>query len=213
MIGPRPFRTFALPLLAALSISLPTAFAAEKGDYKLQTGDVVFQCTGGEQAKAIRAATGSRYTHCGVVFEENGTFKVLEASQPVKVTPFADFRSRSLPGTFQVRRLKSSPDAAAIQAGRAWGVKQVGLNYDFHFRWDDESLYCSELVWKVFKKAGVELCAPRNFRDYALEAPEVKALIEQRYGSVGKLPAKEPVVSPGDLADSPLLVEVPPSES
>ena len=99
-----PFRTFALPLLAAVGIFIPAALAADEGTYQLQTGDVVFQCTGGEQAKAIREATGSRYTHCGVVFEDNGTFKVLEASQPVKVTPIADFRRRSLPGTFQVRR-------------------------------------------------------------------------------------------------------------
>ena len=58
MIGPMPFRTFALPLLAAVGIFIPAALAADEGTYQLQTGDVVFQCTGGEQAKAIREATG-----------------------------------------------------------------------------------------------------------------------------------------------------------
>jgi hypothetical protein len=37
----------------------------------------------------------------------------------------------------------------------------------------------------------------------------VKAIIAKRYGSADKLPRDEPVVAPGDLAASPLLVEVP----
>lgn len=204
-----PRQTLGFPFLAALLLASSGLRAQEEGGYSLQTGDVVFQCTGGEQAKAVQAATGSRYTHCGVVFEEGGSFKVLEAVQPVKITSFEEFRKRSQPGTFQVRRLKTPLSAEAIANGKAWGVKQVGLDYDLHFRWDDETLYCSELVWKIFKKAGVELCATRKFQDYELDAPEVKKVIDQRYGSKDKLPKEEPVVSPGDLADSPLLMEVP----
>jgi hypothetical protein len=105
--------------------------------------------------------------------------------------------------------LKEPLSSEAIEAGRNWGKQQVGLNYDPHFRWDDQTLYCSELVWKVFKKAGVELCPTKRFRDYELESPEVKKVIADRYGSKDKMPQEEPVVSPGDLADSPLLVPVP----
>jgi hypothetical protein len=197
------------PLAALAFTSFSALEAADEGEYRFMTGDLVFQSTSGEQAKAIRAATGSRYTHCGVVFEQDGTFKVLEASQPVKITPLEEFRKRSLPGTFEVRRLKAPLSSEAIETGRNWGKQQIGLNYDPHFRWDDQTLYCSELVWKVFKKAGVELCPTRRFRDYELESPEVKKVIAERYGSKEKMPQEEPVVSPGDLADSPLLVPVP----
>ena len=203
-----PRHAAGLHLLAAVLLAIPGLRAHGEGTYSLKNGDVVFQCTAGEQAKAIQAATGSRFTHCGVVFEDGGSFKVLEATQPVKVTPFEEFRKRSLPGTFQVRRLKTPLSPESIASAKDWGKKQVGLNYDLHFRWDDETLYCSELVWKIFKKAGVELCATRKFHDYELDAPEVKKVIDQRYGSKDKLPKEEPVVSPGDLADSPLLVEV-----
>ncbi|QJE97396.1 YiiX/YebB-like N1pC/P60 family cysteine hydrolase [Luteolibacter luteus] len=204
-----PCQPAGLFLFAALIFAFPGLRAQAEGDYSLKTGDVVFQCTAGEQAEAIQAATGSRYTHCGVVFEEAGSFKVLEAVQPVKVTSFDEFRKRSVPGTFQVRRLKTPLSSEAISDAKEWGKKQVGLDYDLHFRWDDKTLYCSELVWKIFKKAGVELCATRRFQDYKLDAPEVKKVIDQRYGSKDKLPKEEPVVSPGDLADSPLLEEVP----
>ena len=199
----------AFPLFAALLLQFAPSAMADATGYEWKTGDVVFQSTKGEQAEAIRKATGSRFTHCGVVFEAGGEWKVLEAVQPVKVTPLAEFQKRSLPGTFQVRRLKQPLAPESLELARAWGQKQVGLNYDVHFRWDDQTLYCSELVWKIYKQAGVELCATRRFKDYALESPEVKAVIKERYGSVDKMPQDEPVVSPGDLADSPLLVEVP----
>ena len=37
----------------------------------------------------------------------------------------------------------------------------------------------------------------------------VKEIIDHRYGGIDKLPLDEPAVAPGDLATSPLLIEVP----
>lgn len=50
----------------------------------------------------------------------------------------------------------------------------------------------------------------RRFRDFHLDDPKVKKLVEERYGSVEKMPLDEKVVAPSDLATSPLLVDVPP---
>lgn len=177
--------------------------------YALQEGDIVFHGNAGEQCDAVREATGSPYTHCGVVFEKDGRLMVLEAVQPVRITSFEAFQQRSLPGTFHARRLKQAADPAALAKAKAWGARQTGRNYDPLFGWDDGALYCSELVWKAYAKAGIELCEPRRFHDYRLDAPKVKAIIAKRYGSADQLPRDEPVVAPGDLADSPLLVEVP----
>lgn len=203
-----PHRSFLFPSLAAgLLFQSPGLLAAE--NYALQTGDIVFQGTRGEQGEAVRQATRSPYTHCGVVFEDQGVLKVLEAVQPVGVTTLAEFQKRSVPGTFHARRLKTPLPPAALEAAKAWGAKQVGLDYDPHFQWSDGTLYCSELVWKIYAKAGVELCDTRRFHDYDLDAPLVKALIGRRYGTKDKLPKEEPVVAPSDLAASPLLEEVP----
>lgn len=177
--------------------------------YALQEGDIVFHGNAGEQCDAIREATGSPYTHCGVVFEKDGRLMVLEAVQPVRITTVEAFQQRSLPGSFHARRLKQPADPAAIAKAKAWGSKQTGRNYDYLFGWEDGALYCSELVWKAYQQAGIELCEPRRFHDYRLDSPKVKAIIAKRYGSADKLPRDEPVVAPGDLADSPLLVEVP----
>ncbi len=43
----------------------------------------------------------------------------------------------------------------------------------------------------------------------SVDDPKVKKIIEERYGSVEKMPLDEKVVAPSDLARSPLLVEIP----
>ncbi|MDA8972748.1 YiiX/YebB-like N1pC/P60 family cysteine hydrolase [bacterium] len=177
---------------------------------RLRTGDIVFQDTGGAQGEAVRAATKSPFTHCGVVFETNGQFYVLEAVQPVQVIPLKRWKARSK--IFHARRLKNPRplDAAAIKKASAWGNAQLRKNYDSLFQWGDDELYCSELVWKVYKKAAnIELCQPKPFSAYFLNDPAVLKIVQDRYGALEKLPKNEPVVAPSDLADSVLLVEVP----
>lgn len=174
----------------------------------LREGDVVFSGSERGQGEAIIAATGSPYTHCGIVFLREGKLMVLEAVQPVGVVSLEDFKSRSLPGSFLARRLKTPLVPASYQNARTWAEAQIGKNYDGRFLWDDGNLYCSELVWKVYQRAGVELCAPRRFRDYDLEKPSVKKLIEQRFGGMARVPLDEKVVAPSDLAVSALLVDI-----
>ena len=177
---------------------------------RLQTGDIVFQDTGGEQGAAVQAATNSNLTHCGIVFEQNKKLYVLEAVQPVQVVTLDAFRKRSK--IFVAKRLKNRTKLtpAAVQKGLDWGQKQIGKDYDLLFQWDDETIYCSELVWKIYKEAtGQKLCRPKTFKSYFLDKPAVRTVIQKRYGHAGKLPEKEPVVAPSDLAESPLLQEVP----
>ena len=198
-------------LLSSLSLAGWFSFHEKSTDYeRLRTGDIVFQDTGGEQGAAVEAATDSQFTHCGIVFEKDKRLYVLEAIQPVQVISLEDFRKRS--EIFHARRLRdpSLLNAEKISKGLAWGEKQIGKNYDLLFKWDDENIYCSELVWKIYKEAiGLELCQPQSFRSYFLEKKIVREVIEKRYGRFDQLPLEEPVVAPSDLANSPLLVEVP----
>ena len=206
-------------ILILLCLSLPVAawpFSLQKKlgpDYHLQTGDIVFQATGGQQCEAIRAATHSPFSHCGVVFESDGRLYVLEAINPVVSTPLAKFRKRSLPGTFHARRLKGIDKhlTPLVMANAiAWSESNLGKSYDALFLWNDNELYCSELVWKIFhESAGLELVQPRRFDSFDLSSEIVQGLIVERFGSRDKFPGAEPVVAPSDLAKSPLLVEVP----
>jgi cell wall-associated NlpC family hydrolase len=138
---------------------------------------------------------------------------VYEASAPLRATSIESFQSRSLRGTFMARRPKVALDAAALAAARRYAENQLGRPYDFRFLWNDETLYCSEFVWKAYEMAGVTLCPTRRFSDYNLHAPAVARVIKERYGSADRLPGEEPVISPGDLAASDMLIEAPRAES
>ncbi|MGB6221206.1 YiiX/YebB-like N1pC/P60 family cysteine hydrolase [Haloferula sp.] len=199
-------------ILSLFPVVAPAGSSLRKSDfpqYDLREGDIVFQGNAGPQSDAVRAATDSPYTHCGLVFVQNGKLMVMEAIQPVQVTPLERFIQRSLPSTFHAKRLKNPVDPASLAKGRAWAAKQAGLPYDVQFQWDDKKLYCSEFVWKAYAEAGVNLCEKRPFKSYNLDRPQVRKIIDQRYGGIDKLPLEEPAVSPGDLAASPLLIEVP----
>lgn len=196
-------------VFAAVAMFLSaTLRGAESRVPELREGDIVFSSSVRGQGGAIMAATGSPYTHCGIVFEKDGKLMVLEAVQPVGVIPLETFVSRSNPGTFMARRLTKAVAAVDLKRAREWAVAQIGKDYDGKFLWDDDRLYCSELVWKAYQKAGVNLCVPRHFKDYQLDDPRVREFIIARFGSMENFPREEKVVAPSDLAVSKLLAEI-----
>lgn len=197
-----------LRLLVAVMITTVRALAVET-DFDLREGDIVFSSSARGQGEAIIAATGSPHTHCGVVFLRDGRLMVLEAVQPVRVTALKDFIANGVRDRFTAMRLRQPVKPDAYRRAREWAALQIGRDYDLRFGWGDDKLYCSELVWKIYQKAGVELCAPKRFRDYDLGKPVVRRIIDERFGGIERVPMDEKVVAPSDLAASPLLVAVP----
>lgn len=195
-------------LIIALLTSLSTLAA-------WQNGDIILQQTPGHQAKAVQLATNSPWTHVGVVFLTKDGPQVLEAVQPVQIVPVKKFIKRSYKGKYQVMRLKNNTSMTLNSLNKAdkWAKAQIGKNYDGRFQWSDQTLYCSELVWKIFKVAGnIELCPIKKVGDYNLKNPTVKALIKQRFGSITRLNLNEPIVAPSDIAASTLLTIVDPAK-
>lgn len=85
--------------------------------------------------------------------------------------------------------------------------KYVNKPYDLYFEWSDARIYCSELVWKVYRDAlGIELGVRQQLREFDLADPAVKAKLRERYGS--RVPLDEPVISPAAQFESPLLETV-----
>jgi len=56
-----------------------------------QNGDIVFQSSTSGQSKAIQIATGSKYSHMGIIYKQGDEFLVYEAVQPVRLTPLTDW--------------------------------------------------------------------------------------------------------------------------
>jgi len=173
-------------------------------------GDIIFQVNQSGQGKAIQLATHSKYTHCGILFKENNKWLVYEAVQPVKKTSFEEWITHGENDFYEVKRLRNS--AQVIDASTIINMKKkyntfAGKPYDLFFGWSDEKIYCSELVWKIYKNAtGLEVGNLQKLKDFDLTHPIVKAKLEERYGE--KIPYDEMVISPAAIFDSELLETV-----
>lgn len=176
----------------------------------LKEGDILFQETGGEQGKAIKLATKSRYTHVGVVFDYKGELLVLEAVGPVKKTKLKDFINRGINKHYVIKRLKNAEDKLTndnIVNLKEAGDKYLGLPYDIYFGWQNDRIYCTELVWKIYKEIlGIELGKLGKLKDFDLSSFTVRLLMFKRYGL--KIPYDEPVIAPSTMFDSKELETV-----
>jgi hypothetical protein len=170
------------------------------GNYQPQTGDIVLQDLKSPSSEAIKAATGSPYSHCGLVSVENESAFVIEAVGPVRKIPLEKWIENG-GGRYSVFRLREGSNTDDVIST---AEEYLGLPYDRRYLWGDDEFYCSELVFKAYSRGcGIRLCDPRRMRDYDLES--VGGSFIERFGG---LPGDWPVVAPGDLARSELLIEV-----
>jgi hypothetical protein len=136
---------------------------------------------------------------------------VFEAVSPVRPTPLAQWIARGKRSEYVVKRLRDAdvrlaPEVVAKmrELGKAW----LGRPYDLRFRWDDQALYCSELVYKLFQRgAGIELGTIERASDMNLDDERVKRALDKRFAKGGFDPA-EPVVTPDSIFNDDELVEV-----
>jgi hypothetical protein len=174
-----------------------------------KAGDIVFQSSLSGQSHAIQLATKSRYSHCGILLEKNGKLQVFEAVQPVKFTPFEQWIRQGDNQHYVVKRLKDPSvitDEVVNEMSKE-AKKLEGKNYDTYFGWSDETIYCSELVWKLYHRTtNLELGELKPLGRYDLSDPVVKRILQERYGK--KIPKEEQIISPGAIFDSELLETV-----
>ncbi len=180
----------------------------KKNDTKLKTefkdGDVILQTSQSQQCEAVRIATNSKFSHCGIIFNKNGKQFVYEAVQPVKMTPLEDWIQHGESNKYLVMRLKNAStllNDKTLKNMKTYGLKFLNKDYDLYFEWSDTKIYCSELVWKIYKNgANIELCNLEKLKDFNLKNPKVKEILKERYGK--NIPLNEDVVAPSQLANS-----------
>jgi hypothetical protein len=177
---------------------------------KLRNGDLVFQTSRSAQSQAIQLATRSLYSHCGILFQKGGEWRVFEAVQPVSETSLAAWAARGKDCNVVVKRLRDAETVltpAALQRLQTAGEQYRGKNYDLYFGWSDDRIYCSELLWKMYQQAtGREIGKLQTLREFDLGHPAVQAKLQERYGK--HIPLDEKVISPVRMLESKELVTV-----
>ena len=176
----------------------------------LMDGDILFQISRSGQGKAIQLATKSPYSHCGILFKENKEWMVYEGVQPVKKTLLSEWINRGDGHNYVSKRHK---DAASLLTSdvkekmKEEAKKLVGKNYDLTFEWNDDRIYCSELVYKIYQRgAGISVGTLQKLQDFNLSSPVVRAKLKERYGN--NIPLNETVISPGAIFADSNLVEI-----
>lgn len=189
--------------------TLAASCALQTDTPDLRDGDIIFHTSQSSQSVAIQRATGSKYSHMGLVFHRNGRLHVLEAVATVRFTPLTTWIERGRGRHFAVRRLKNASVLSPANTARlmAEARKFEGKPYDLGFGWSDDHIYCSELVWKAYERAlSVRIGDLQKMREFNLTDPIVRAKLQERYG--GAIPLDEPVISPGAMFTSALLETV-----
>lgn len=110
----------------------------------------------------VCAATSSRWSHCGIIVYKDDKPYVFEASHVVKLTPLKEWINRGRFRAYDVKRVFDKDIKIKYK-------RYLGMPYDLAFKFDNDKMYCSELIYEVYKKQyGVELCKPRRVKDYHL---------------------------------------------
>lgn len=187
-----------------------TTKAKKVNNHGIQNGDIIFQISKSSQSRAIQLATNSKYSHMGIIYETDGHFFVYEAVQPVKLTKLDDWIRRGENTHYVVKRLKDSEKLLTPEnliRMKAFGEKYKGKNYDIYFEWSDDKIYCSELVWKIYKETlDIEIGELQELSAFDLTNDIVRNKIKERYGD--EIPLDEKVISPAAMFNSDKLMTI-----
>jgi hypothetical protein len=169
-------------ILLLFSFILVSCKSNQKNNvFELKQGDLLFQNTGtGEIDNAIKDVTATslskNYSHVGIAMQKEGKWFVVEAipKEGICQTPLKKFLNRNKnkfnKSQTTVARLDSYYQPY-ISKAIAYGLERIDAPYDEIFLWDDNSYYCSELVYKMFSSQGLSkdaipfLTHPMTFND------------------------------------------------
>lgn len=148
----------------------------------LKTGDIVFQTTRTNASDAIMLASGTLYTHVGIVeVNEEGHPMVIEAVGPVRALPLDDWIGKGEGGRVTVKRIRNLDGTRAKQA-TANARRYLGRPYDHYFYESRDQIYCSELVYLAFKEgADIAVGREEKIRDLNIDTAAAQKLIRQRW--------------------------------
>jgi hypothetical protein len=174
---------------------------------KIHDGDLIFQTSESSQCEAVRIATNSKFSHCGIIYNINGNWFVFEAVQPVKLTKLEEWIQHGKDHNYVIKRLKNADTIltpAILEKMKGYSQNFMDKDYDAYFELSDTRIYCSELIWKIYKNgANIELSKLKKLKDFNLTDPRVQKIVKERYGN--DIPLDEKVVAPSDVVDSDLL--------
>ena len=188
-------------LLFTILISCTKNFKLQEGDLLLQDLDSSPLCD------AIELVTpgynGANFSHIGLVVLDNDTLKVLEAIPPkVMITNLDDFINRSFDKNGNpkviVGRLKKE-FTNSISNAVSYSKSKLDITYDEVFLINNETYYCSELIYEAFLNDSIFELKPMTFLH-----PKTKDTLKvwkEYYSDLNtNIPEGNPGINPGIMS-------------
>ena len=179
-----------------------------KQKFELQEGDLLFQdLDSSPLCDAIEKVTpgykDANLSHIGLVVLDNDTLKVLEAIPPeVILSDIKLFfnRSNDTEGKPKiiVGRLKKEFQHS-IKDAIIYSKSKLGIKYDEEFLINNNSYYCSELIFEAFEKDSIFKLNPMTFLHPVTN--EALSVWVNYYSKLGvKIPQNELGINPGIMS-------------
>jgi hypothetical protein len=140
----------------------------------LRDGDIVFRLGDARTMRGIlplslfiAKATGSPFSHTGIVSTVDGSIVVYDCSSDgIQRAPFEVWMLDCV-GSMGVKRLKPQHRHRIPGVlGYCRKVYEQQVPFDYEFRMDDSALYCLELTEKAFRSQGMALSQPVRIGDW-----------------------------------------------
>lgn len=175
----------------------------------LKDGDLLFQdmdC--GPLCDAIEAVTvgykGNDFSHMGMVYHRNDTIYIIEAAgKAVRLSTLEAFSKNTSKPMYVGRVKREHKDI--IPAAIAFSMQQMDVPYDDEYVYNNESYYCSELIYDAFLFANA---GQSFFKLYPMtyKQPGTNAYFPAwtaYYNALGKpIPEGLPGCNPGGMSTS-----------
>lgn len=141
----------------------------------LREGDIVFIETTSFQSKFVKLGMLSIWSHCGIAVNTPDGVQIMEADTTVRILPTERFIDKSVGRKYIIKRPQQQLTQPIDQQ------KWLGRWYDLQFSFDNEYVYCSELVWLIYKEQGIELCPPIRINEHLMaRLPILQRALEER---------------------------------
>jgi hypothetical protein len=200
-------RLFIVTAEAALSLLAGGCHSGSKSGaaYEPREGDVIFQSLPHNALiDAIEGATESPFSHCGILHRQNGGWLVIEAIGPVKETPLDAWVARGREQHYTAFRLREKYHPKIPEFVKMAQTYE-GLPYDIHYDLDDAAIYCSELIYKSFRRVTGEEMGRLQMLGELKWLPYTD-VIKQIEG--GRLPLERKMITPRSLSEAAQLEKI-----
>ena len=149
-------------LLSALIMNNKKSSELLARNVSFQNGDLVFMRGRTWRSWFVRFIDDiDDFSHVGIVRFVNGVPNVIHAApeaEVVQLESVGDFLAQSNTDDVGIYRLINGQLIADEASLEAWNYFVRGTSFDHKFDiLRDETLYCTELVWRAYKNVGVDL--------------------------------------------------------